>query len=88
MQYLLLIYNNERNWTELPEAEVGALMGDYQSFTQSIAKSGPVYQIDGALLEHARTHALNHVRPAAVFDDDGVNTLLVQQVSDSAFTSA
>jgi hypothetical protein len=40
MQYLLLIYNNERNWTELPEADVGALMGDYQSFTQSIAKSG------------------------------------------------
>ena len=40
MQYLLLIYNNERNWTELPEADVGTLMGDYMSFTQSIAKSG------------------------------------------------
>ena len=40
MQYLLLIYNNERNWTELPEADVGKLMGDYRSFTQSIAASG------------------------------------------------
>jgi hypothetical protein len=40
MQYLLLIYNNEKNWTELPDADAGALMGDYQSFTESIAKSG------------------------------------------------
>ena len=40
MQYLLLIYNNEKNWTELPDADVGALMGDYRSFTQSIAQSG------------------------------------------------
>src|SRR5512133_1048168 len=40
MQYLLLIYNNERNWTELKDADVGALMGDYRSFTESIAQSG------------------------------------------------
>ena len=40
MQYLLLIYNNERNWTDLSQAEMGALMGEYQAFTEAIAKSG------------------------------------------------
>jgi hypothetical protein len=40
MQYMLLIYNNEKNWTELSQAEIGALMGEYQAFTESIAKSG------------------------------------------------
>jgi hypothetical protein len=49
--------------------------------TESIAESGPGYQIDGALLKHARTHTLNHVRPAAGFDDDGVYGLQVQQVA-------
>jgi hypothetical protein len=40
MQYLLLIYNAEQNWTALSEADRNALMGDYMSFTESIAKSG------------------------------------------------
>jgi hypothetical protein len=40
MQYLLLIYNNERNWTDASEADVSTLMGDYRAFTESIAKSG------------------------------------------------
>jgi len=40
MQYLLLIYNNEKNWMELPDADVGTLRDDYRSFTESIAKSG------------------------------------------------
>ena len=40
MQYLLLIYNNEKNWMELPDADAGALRDHYRSFTESIAKSG------------------------------------------------
>ena len=40
MQYLLLIYNNERNWTELSETDRAALSADYRTFTESIAKSG------------------------------------------------
>ena len=40
MQYLLLIYNNERNWTELGEKESKGLMGEYMTFTEQIAKSG------------------------------------------------
>ena len=40
MQYLLLIYSNERDMIGLSEAEAGAVMGDYMAFTESIAKSG------------------------------------------------
>src|SRR5829696_8224592 len=40
MQYLLLIYNTEQNWTALSEADRNALMGAYGTFTESIAKSG------------------------------------------------
>jgi hypothetical protein len=40
MQYLLLIYANEQNWGKLTEAQGAAMMSEYQSFTESIAKSG------------------------------------------------
>src|SRR5947208_6092043 len=40
MQYLLLIYNNERNWTEASEKDVNTLKGEYMTFTEQIAKSG------------------------------------------------
>ena len=40
MQYLLLIYENEQNWSTLSEAEAGKTMGEYGAFTQAIAKSG------------------------------------------------
>ena len=40
MQYLLLIYNNERNWMDLSEKDSKALMGEYRSYTERIAKSG------------------------------------------------
>jgi hypothetical protein len=40
MQYLLLIYDNEREWAKIPEAEQGAIFGAYMEFTQGIVKSG------------------------------------------------
>jgi hypothetical protein len=40
MQYLLLIYNNERSASQASDADKGAMMKDYRSFTESIAKSG------------------------------------------------
>ena len=38
MQYLLLIYNNEQNWTTLNETDRKALSAEYGSFTEAIAK--------------------------------------------------
>jgi hypothetical protein len=40
MQYMLLIYDNEKAWADLPEAESKQLFGEYMEFTQSIVKSG------------------------------------------------
>jgi hypothetical protein len=40
MQYLLLIYSNEKQWGTMPKAESDKMMGEYRTFTQSIAQSG------------------------------------------------
>ena len=69
MQYLLLIYNNEKNWTELPQADAGALMGDYQSFTESIAKSG--HYKGGNALQPTNTATTVRVRDGKRQTTDG-----------------
>src|SRR5215212_7481701 len=69
MQYLLLIYNNERNWTELSQADVGALMGGYQSFTESIAKSG--HYKGGNALQPTNTATTVRVRDGKRTATDG-----------------
>jgi len=40
MQYMLLIYDEEKKWGTMPEAEQGRVMQEYRDFTQSIVKSG------------------------------------------------
>jgi len=40
MQYLLLIYDDEKKWAALPAAEVGTLIADYNKFTADIKASG------------------------------------------------
>ena len=40
MKYLLLIYENEKNWQSLSEAEQAAVYKEYGAFGESITKSG------------------------------------------------
>ncbi len=40
MQYLLLIYEDEKGWTKLPEAEKGKIFGEYHQLTEDIKKGG------------------------------------------------
>jgi hypothetical protein len=40
MQYLLLIYDNEREFAAQPKAELDKMMADYNAFTADITKSG------------------------------------------------
>ena len=40
MQYMLLIYGDEKGWQAMSEAEQGAIFGEYMKFTQDIVKSG------------------------------------------------
>jgi hypothetical protein len=39
MQYLLLIYGEEKTWDSLPDAERNKLMADFGSFTKSIVET-------------------------------------------------
>jgi hypothetical protein len=40
MQYLLLIYDSEAEMAKMTKSDMGALMGDYRNFTQSIVQAG------------------------------------------------
>ncbi len=40
MQYLLLIYENEKTWATMSKEDSGKLFGEYRAFTESIAQSG------------------------------------------------
>ncbi len=40
MQYMLLIYDDEKAFAHMPEAQRGKMMKEYSEFTQSIVKSG------------------------------------------------
>ena len=40
MEYLLLIYENEKAWEGMPEAQKGAIFGEYGAFTEDIKKRG------------------------------------------------
>jgi hypothetical protein len=40
MQYLLLIYDDEKTWAQLPEAQTGKLIAEYNEFTAAVKTSG------------------------------------------------
>jgi hypothetical protein len=40
MQYMLLIYDDEKKFADLPEAQQGKVMQEFRDFTHSIVKSG------------------------------------------------
>ena len=40
MKYMLLIYDNEKAWETIPEAEQHRLFGEYMQFTNDIKASG------------------------------------------------
>jgi hypothetical protein len=40
MQYLLMIYENEKVWADMPEATRGKMFGEYRDFTNAITSSG------------------------------------------------
>ncbi len=40
MEYLLLIYSNEKTWEAMPKPELGAIYGEYMAFTEDIKAKG------------------------------------------------
>jgi len=69
MQYLLLIYDNEKVWEDLPEAERNRLFVEYGKFTEDI-KASKQY-IAGEALQPVRTATSVRVRGGKTQTTDG-----------------
>jgi hypothetical protein len=69
MQYLLLLYENEQNWVNMTPTDGQVIMGEYATFTQSIATSG--HYKGGNPLEPTRTAKTVRVRDGKSLMTDG-----------------
>src|SRR5258707_15751527 len=69
MQYMLLIYDNEKIWTDMPEAERTKLFGEYMQFTTDIKASG--HHIAGDALQPVHTATTVRVRNGKTTTTDG-----------------
>ena len=69
MQYLCLIYENEREWEKLPAEESAKIMDEYFAYTDSIRKSG--HYAGGNALHPTRTATAVRMRRGRVETTDG-----------------
>jgi hypothetical protein len=69
MQYLLLIYDPEKAWETMPEAERNKLLGEYMTFTDDIKKSG--HHKAGEALQPVHTATTLRVRDGKTAVTDG-----------------
>jgi hypothetical protein len=69
MKYMLLIYDNEKVWADMPPAEQGRLFGEYMQFTDDIKASG--HYISGAPLQPIATATSVRVRSDKQLVTDG-----------------
>jgi hypothetical protein len=69
MRYLCLIYENEKGWEALPQAEMEAVMGEYFAFTDQIRSNGKY--VAGEALQPTETATTVRVRNGKVSTTDG-----------------
>ena len=69
MQYMLLIYNSEKAWKALSEAESGQMFAEYMKFTQDIKASG--HWKAGDALQPIHTATTVRVRNGKTQSTDG-----------------
>jgi hypothetical protein len=69
MRYLCLIYENEKNWETMPQAESEAVMNEYFAFTGDIQKSGKL--VAGEALQPTQTATTVRVRNGKISTTDG-----------------
>ena len=60
MQYMLLIYEEEKKWSTMSEAERNKIFGEYGAFTEAIKKSG--HMLHGAPLQPTSTSTTVRVK--------------------------
>ena len=69
MQYMLLIYDDERVWSEMPEDERNRLMGEYFQLTEDLQKAGAF--VAGDPLQPTATATTVRVRESDTLVTDG-----------------
>ena len=69
MQYLCLIYEDEKEWQKLPPAEADKVMGEFHEFTESIKRSG--HYLGGNALQPTHAATTVRVRQGRVGTTDG-----------------
>ena len=69
MQYMLLIYDDERVWAEMPEDERNRLMGEYFQLTEDLQKAGAF--VAGDPLQPTATATTVRVRESDTLVTDG-----------------
>lgn len=69
MQYLCLIYDDERAWQKLPRAESERIVGEFLAFTEAVKKSG--HYAGGNALAPTHTATTVRVRQGKVATTDG-----------------
>lgn len=69
MQYLLLIYDDEKKWAALSHAEVGKLIAEYNQFTDDIKASK--HMLGGNRLQSVTTATTVRVRDGKPQMTDG-----------------
>jgi hypothetical protein len=69
MKYLLLIYDSEKVWEKMPEAERNQMHADYVTFTKEIMASG--HHLGGDALQPIHTATTVRVRDGKTAVTDG-----------------
>ena len=78
MKFLCLIYEDEKIWESMPQEEAGALLGEYQTFTDDIAKSG--HLVIGEALQPTATAATVRIRGGRTSRSDGAAVDTAEQL--------
>ena len=69
MQYLCLIYEDEKEWQKLGPAESAKIIGEFSAYTESVKKSG--HYVGGNALQPSHTATTVRVRQGKVGTTDG-----------------
>jgi len=69
VQYMLLIYDDEKLWAGLGDAERGSIMQEYFTFTNGLRESGAY--VDGAPLQPTSTATTVRLRDGEQLVTDG-----------------
>lgn len=69
MQYLCLIYEDEKEWQKLPPAQTDKILGEYSAYTESVKRSG--HYLGGNGLEPSHTATTLRMRKGKLATTDG-----------------